>query len=252
MVGHIQTRRSVKFHVDNTSYSVLSRHKQSKPVFSRIPCWIFHFLMARFRLILASYSENPKTVSNLKSYSRDICYSLHLFHSWNWLLGYNVFVIIVKTILQIPGCIFINDISECWLLRLLGIGCIKKFGGSALIAGLAVSDQCPPVPREDIGLAWDGLCFGFLIMQRRIFNSFNFFHIIDEAKATTILASRGADLIEELREKQMSQKGEQERRILEKIKLKMDKIKANQQKIQGPSFKDPTSHFVGKLAKYLM
>lgn len=58
--------------------------------------------------------------------------------------------------------------------------------------------------------------------------------------------SRGAELIEELRIKQMGLQDEQEKKILEKIKVKMDRIKANQQKIQGPMFKDTTNHFVGK------
>lgn len=44
----------------------------------------------------------------------------------------------------------------------------------------------------------------------------------------------------------MIEQEEQERKILEKIKAKMDKIKANQQKIQGPGFKDTKNHFVGK------
>lgn len=156
-------------------------------------------------------------------------------------------MIIIKTILQIWGCIFIDDVNVCWLMRLVGIGCIKKFGQSASSFALMMdTGQCPPVPREDIGLAWDGICFGFLIMQRRIFQSFNFFHMIDETKATTILASRGAELMSELRLKQMAQKAEQEAKILEKIKHKMDRIKAHQQKIQGPNFKEPSSHFVGE------
>nr|CAH7742358.1 unnamed protein product [Callosobruchus chinensis] len=94
------------------------------------------------------------------------------------------------------------------------------------------SEYCT-VPREFIGIAWDGLCFGLLIMQRRIFHSYNFFHIVDECKATTILASRGAELIEEIRQKMVHNQEEQEHRVLEKIKMKMDRIKANQQKIQA-------------------
>lgn len=43
----------------------------------------------------------------------------------------------------------------------------------------------------------------------------------------------GAELIEEMRAKRMDEQVENERRILEKIKIKMDRIKANQQKIQG-------------------
>lgn len=43
----------------------------------------------------------------------------------------------------------------------------------------------------------------------------------------------------------MTEQDELEKLVLEKIKAKMDKIKANQQKLQG-SFKDPTNHYVGK------
>lgn len=43
----------------------------------------------------------------------------------------------------------------------------------------------------------------------------------------------GAELIEEMRIKRMDEQVEEEHRILEKIKIKMDRIKANQQKIQG-------------------
>lgn len=154
-------------------------------------------------------------------------------------------VIMLKTVLQIIGCIFIKEVElyACWFIQLLGIGCIQKFDNA--IRDNLTEVECS-VPREDVGLAWDGVCFAFLILQRRLFKSYNFFHIIDETKATTILASRGAELIEDLRERQMALKAEQEGKILEKIKQKMDRIKANQQKIQGPSYQDATNHFVGE------
>nr|CAH7742364.1 unnamed protein product [Callosobruchus chinensis] len=163
-----------------------------------------------------------------------------ILKQWQWLLGYNVSVIFIKTAFQILGCIFIHDIPTncCWLVQLLGIGCVRKFGAN-LVEPPVVQGAVPPgqteyctVPREFIGIAWDGLCFGLLIMQRRIFHSYNFFHIVDECKATTILASRGAELIEEIRQKMVHNQEEQEHRVLEKIKMKMDRIKANQQKIQ--------------------
>lgn len=44
----------------------------------------------------------------------------------------------------------------------------------------------------------------------------------------------------------MVEQAEEERRILEKIKVKMDKIKASQRKIQGPEYKEPENHYVGK------
>ncbi|RZC37773.1 piezo-type mechanosensitive ion channel component 2 [Asbolus verrucosus] len=167
-----------------------------------------------------------------------------ILKSWNLFLGYNVTVILIKTALQIVGCIFIKEIpnSSCWLIQLFGIGCVRKFGDLSLQAGHEDAQNCK-VPREFVGLVWDGLCFGFMITQRRLFQSYNFFHLIDEIKAGTILASRGAELIEELRLKRMTEQDEQERRVLEKIKAKMDKIKANQQKIQGASYKDSENHY---------
>ncbi|XP_076270339.1 piezo type mechanosensitive ion channel component isoform X8 [Rhynchophorus ferrugineus] len=155
-----------------------------------------------------------------------------IIKKWNWLLGYNVIVILIKACFQLVGCVFIHEYAgECHWLMLFGIGCVRKFGNIEDIASLPSSSQCK-VPREYLGLFWDGVCFGLLIMQKRLFQSYNFFHMINDTKATTILASRGAELIEEMRVKRMDEQVEDERRILEKIKIKMDRIKANQQKIQ--------------------
>lgn len=60
-----------------------------------------------------------------------------------------------------------------------------------------------------------------------------------------ITITLGAELIEELRQKRMVEQNEEERKVLEKIKAKMDKIKASQQKIQGPGYKEPANHYVG-------
>lgn len=50
---------------------------------------------------------------------------------WSWLLRYNVCVVAIKTLLQIPGCIFSSVMQEnaCWMVQLLGIGCVDKFAG---------------------------------------------------------------------------------------------------------------------------
>lgn len=102
------------------------------------------------------------------------------------------------------------------------------------------------VPRENIGMVWDGLCFGFLLIQKRLFKSYYFFHIVDETKAMKILASRGAELHKELHQKRIEIQESVEKAVLEKLKFKMDKIKANQQKIQGPTYKESQVHKVGK------
>ncbi|XP_063617457.1 piezo-type mechanosensitive ion channel component isoform X4 [Cydia splendana] len=166
---------------------------------------------------------------------------------WSWLLRYNVSVVAIKVILQIPGCLFREEtqLHACWLVQLLGIGCVDKFAGtitSFIKMETYNKDTKCTVPQEDIGLAWDGVCFAFLILQRRLFHSYYFYRVIDESKATTVLASRGAELIEELRQKQMHLQEDQEIRILEKIKVKMERIKANQKKIHGVMNKEPKHH----------
>ncbi|XP_063358294.1 piezo-type mechanosensitive ion channel component [Cydia amplana] len=166
---------------------------------------------------------------------------------WSWLLRYNVSVVAIKVILQIPGCLFreTTQLHACWLVQLLGIGCVDKFTGTLgtyIKMPTPITDSKCKVPQEDIGLAWDGVCFAFLILQRRLFHSYYFYRVIDESKATTVLASRGAELIEELRQKQMHLQEDQEIRILEKIKVKMERIKANQKKIHGVLHKDPKHH----------
>ncbi|KAG8263218.1 hypothetical protein J6590_038107 [Homalodisca vitripennis] len=107
---------------------------------------------------------------------------------WSFLIRYSVTVILIKAMLQILGCIFLREMQDhaCWAVQLFGIACIKKFGS---IQNSLDPNECT-VPASDVGLAWDGFCFGFLILQRRLFNSYYFLHIVDEAKAMAILASR--------------------------------------------------------------
>lgn len=56
---------------------------------------------------------------------------------------------------------------------------------------------------------------------------------------------RGAELIESLRRKQVKIQAQREEEILQKIKQKMDRIKANQQKLQ-PALAAPKTHYQGK------
>jgi hypothetical protein len=46
--------------------------------------------------------------------------------------------------------------------------------------------------------------------------------------------------------KRIREQENQEHRILEKIRVKMERIKATQQKIQGPMYKEPEGHHVGE------
>lgn len=110
------------------------------------------------------------------------------------LIGYNVFVITSKTLLQMLGCLYLTQLTtyNCWLVQLLGISCLSSQEDRP------APDPIDPdanvatcnVPYDDSGLFWDGVCFAFLLLQRRIFSSHYFCHIINETKASTILASR--------------------------------------------------------------
>ncbi|XP_071541022.1 piezo-type mechanosensitive ion channel component isoform X2 [Panulirus ornatus] len=166
---------------------------------------------------------------------------------WNYLLGYNVGVIVVKTFLQLLGCVYLKPLSVhvCWLVQLFGIACVKKFGDESdeeIVAALA--DDCA-VPKSEAGLLWDGICFGFLLMQRRLFTSFYFQHLVTEMKAQTKLASRGAELIAELMQKEIAEQQAAEREVLNKIKEKMERIKASQQHLQCQQPREPASHYEG-------
>ncbi|XP_011880859.1 PREDICTED: piezo-type mechanosensitive ion channel component 1 isoform X3 [Vollenhovia emeryi] len=169
-----------------------------------------------------------------------------ILKSWNMLIGYSVVVIFSKALLQGVGCVLIKDLehSVCWLVQLLGIACLKKFKSSSEI--MLDPAKCN-VTSEDIGMVWDGLCFAFLLIQKRLFKSYYFFHIVDETKAMSILASRGAELLEELHQKRIEIQENVEKTVLEKLKYKMDKIKANQEKIQGPSYREPQTHKIDEL-----
>lgn len=81
-----------------------------------------------------------------------------------------------------------------------------------------------------------------------MFSSHYFCHVINEAKASLILASRGNELIEELRKKEMAQEADREAQILQKIKMKMDRIKATQQRVLEEN--EPKTHAGGK--KYIL
>jgi len=56
------------------------------------------------------------------------------------------------------------------------------------------------------------------------------------------LICRGAELIEQLRRKRVAAQKEEEQRVLDKIRTKMERIKENQRKMQGENFREPQSH----------
>ncbi|KNC28709.1 hypothetical protein FF38_09431 [Lucilia cuprina] len=165
---------------------------------------------------------------------------------WKWLLAYNVANIVIKTSLQMVGCLFMDTLQMkcCWAVHLLGISCSSKDIMSDLAGDPA--NECPAITVQSV-LLWDAICFAFLIFQLRIFKSHYFCHIITDTRANNILASRGAEIIESLRQKQIEKRQDYEEEVLHKIKRKMEKIRATQQKMLRPLEK-PTHFDVNKEA----
>uniref|UniRef100_A0A182QXP0 Piezo-type mechanosensitive ion channel component n=1 Tax=Anopheles farauti TaxID=69004 RepID=A0A182QXP0_9DIPT len=171
----------------------------------------------------------------------------YILKRWNILICYNVFVIGAKAFLQLFGCLFLDQLvnNNCWVMQLFGMNCLSSTLPPPPPGTVEPGEQQCNIPDpSDAGLFWDGMCFAFLLLQRRLFSSHYFCHIINESKASKYLASRGAELIEELRVKESAQEAERERQILEKIKAKMDRIKATQQKILE-AVQAPATHAIG-------
>ncbi|XP_030554831.1 piezo-type mechanosensitive ion channel component isoform X2 [Drosophila novamexicana] len=167
---------------------------------------------------------------------------------WKWLLAFNVANILIKTSFQMAGCLFMTPLTNncCWLVHMLGITCTSNvLKEPELVPGdetdlLIGPDGCPKITHQ-IVLLWDAICFAFIIFQLRIFKSHYFCHIITDTKANNILASRGADIIESLRQKQIAHRHDHEKQVLHKIKRKMERIRATQQKMLRPL--DKQTHF---------
>ncbi|XP_043641391.1 piezo-type mechanosensitive ion channel component isoform X13 [Drosophila teissieri] len=169
---------------------------------------------------------------------------------WKWLLAFNVANILIKTSFQMAGCLFMTQLTKdcCWLVHMLGITCTSNVLTEQIMlpeeAELALKPgECPKITHQVV-LLWDTICFAFIIFQLRIFKSHYFCHIITDTKANNILASRGADIIESLRHKQISHRHDHEKQVLHKIKRKMERIRATQQKMLRPL--DKQTHFDGR------
>lgn len=102
---------------------------------------------------------------------------------WKHLIRWNLCVIAIKVLLQLPSCGLAPELLELeWLKQLLGMECAQDY---------VVKNAAPSLePHLETGLVWDSVCFGVLIFQLRIFQSYYFCHIVNENKANTVLASR--------------------------------------------------------------
>uniref|UniRef100_A0AAZ3R3X8 Piezo-type mechanosensitive ion channel component n=1 Tax=Oncorhynchus tshawytscha TaxID=74940 RepID=A0AAZ3R3X8_ONCTS len=146
-----------------------------------------------------------------------------ILHYWDFLIAYNVFVITMKNILSILACGYINVlvVNNCWLIQLLSLACtIKEY------------KKCD-LPSDEAGIIWDSICFAFLLLQRRVFMSYYFLHVVADIRASQILASRGAELFQATIVKAVRARLEEENKSMEQLKRQMDRIKQRQEKFKS-------------------
>ncbi|XP_045061985.1 LOW QUALITY PROTEIN: piezo-type mechanosensitive ion channel component 2, partial [Coregonus clupeaformis] len=145
-----------------------------------------------------------------------------ILHYWDFLIAYNVFVITMKNILSILACGYINVlvVNNCWLIQLLSLACtIKEYNNCIL-------------PSDEAGIIWDSICFAFLLLQRRVFMSYYFLHVVADIRASQILASRGAELFQATIVKAVRARLEEENKSMEQLKRQMERIKQRQEKFK--------------------
>ncbi|CAL8279118.1 unnamed protein product [Lota lota] len=157
-----------------------------------------------------------------------------ILHYWDFLIAYNIFVITMKNILSILACGYINTllVKHCWLIQLLSLACtIKEYNVVPNQEHLEVDKRCE-LPSNEAGIIWDSVCFAFLLLQRRVFMSYYFLHVVADIRASQILASRGAELFQATIVKAVRARLDEEHKSMEQLKRQMDRIKMRQQKFK--------------------
>uniref|UniRef100_A0A3B3RZ37 Piezo-type mechanosensitive ion channel component 2a, tandem duplicate 2 n=1 Tax=Paramormyrops kingsleyae TaxID=1676925 RepID=A0A3B3RZ37_9TELE len=180
---------------------------------TRISIFCMGYLVACFYFLLFGGELLLKPIKEILRY-------------WDFLIAYNVFVITMKNILSIAACGYIKAlvVNSCWLIQLFSLACtIKGYSRPE------PSKQCE-LPSDEAGIIWDSICFAFLLLQRRVFMSYYFLHVVADIRSSQILASRGAELFQITIVKAVKARIEEEKKSMDQLKRQMDRIKSRQQK----------------------
>ncbi|XP_061025116.1 piezo-type mechanosensitive ion channel component 2 [Eubalaena glacialis] len=180
---------------------------------TRISIFCMGYLVACFYFLLFGADLLLKPIKSILRY-------------WDWLIAYNVFVITMKNILSIGACGYIEKLvqNSCWLIQAFSLACTVKG------YKMPDDDSSCKLPSGEAGIIWDSICFAFLLLQRRVFMSYYFLHVVADIKASQILASRGAELFQATIVKAVKARIEEEKKSMDQLKRQMDRIKARQQK----------------------
>uniref|UniRef100_A0A4W4EV46 Piezo-type mechanosensitive ion channel component n=1 Tax=Electrophorus electricus TaxID=8005 RepID=A0A4W4EV46_ELEEL len=184
---------------------------------TRISVFCMGYLVACFYFLLFGGELLLKPIKSILRY-------------WDFLIAYNVFVITMKNILSIAACGYIKSLvaSHCWLIQLFSLACtIKGYSRPEQQA----NKQCE-LPSDEAGIIWDSICFASLLLQRRVFMSYYFLHVVADIRSSQVLASRGAELFQATVVKAVKARIEEEKKSMDLLKRQMDRIKSRQQKFK--------------------
>nr|XP_020844820.1 piezo-type mechanosensitive ion channel component 1 isoform X3 [Phascolarctos cinereus] len=148
---------------------------------------------------------------------------------WDCLILYNVTVIISKNMLSLLSCVFVQQMQNnfCWVIQVFSLVCTVK--GYYDPKDMSKDQDCI-LPVEEAGIIWDSICFFFLLLQRRIFLSYYFLHVMADLKATALQASRGFALYKASILKSINFHRQAEEKSLAQLKRQMERIRAKQEK----------------------
>ncbi|KAH8320327.1 hypothetical protein KR074_002805, partial [Drosophila pseudoananassae] len=150
---------------------------------------------------------------------------------WNFLIAFNILNIIIKAaIVVLEDSIIVK--KQPVLDAIFSIMHQEKSDVTKITENneFKTHHECLYGPNNMIfnnTLVWHAIIFSFVIFQHRIFRSYYFCHVIMDTQANTILASRGAAIIENLHYKQIYDRREYEKNVLESVKAKMERIRAS-------------------------
>jgi hypothetical protein len=155
-----------------------------------------------------------------------------LLRSWNFIVFYCYFVIFTKVCLQIVLCLIADEKIVCIITELFGIYCSSS-----------VIPNCQGDSNKDStdeGLIWDVICFFVLILQKRLYSSYMFEHVVNEYKSQSTLAARGAEIFKEIIYYKVEIERQKEKRTLEKLKENVERIRQHQSREWN---QEPQEHF---------
>ncbi|XP_010006748.1 PREDICTED: piezo-type mechanosensitive ion channel component 1 [Chaetura pelagica] len=148
---------------------------------------------------------------------------------WDCLILYNITVIISKNMLSLLSCVFVQQMQDnfCWVIQLFSLVCTVKGYYDPIEMG---RDHDCSLPVEEAGIIWDSICFFFLLLQRRIFLSSYFVHVMFDLRASSLQASRGVALFKASALKSIRTHRQAERKSLAQLKRQMKRIRTKQWK----------------------